>query len=530
MRPVSSGLPPPTGRPRWPTPTTARRGIVTESHAGSFFQGRRRIYEDALDGWLAVGEPGAALEVAEASKGQVLASLLQQREVVAATFLGQTPEVRALWEQAWQVGRELDALRSRWPAAGANQTRGLAGLTDAFNTAVGDDADRLASLADRQGRLFERIRRSAASFDLLDPEAPFSLERFRARADATCGPGWGALAYYLRHDRVDIFWVTARAMRWWSRPLSRLDTAKLRQAVAPDFEQRELLYAGRLRGEPQPSPPGRRLLRDLARLLVPEEVRGDLSPHRSLLIAPHGLLHYLPFQALLLEDARPLLEHATVSYAPTLHLWEGLAERRHRMADRPAEQALICGLGEFGRRAPALAYAEGEAHDVAERFGPRGRLLLGSEVTHERLQAWSDDGTLAGFDVVHLATHASFDAAHPLQSRVLLADAALTVPDLFRLRLNARLVTLSACQTALSALEPGDELLGLREALLFAGARSLLVSLWAVDDASTGKLMTLFYDRLLNGLAPAAALASAQRQMRAAGESAFHWAPFVVIG
>ena len=146
------------------------------------------------------------------------------------------------------------------------------------------------------------------------------------------------------------------------------------------------------------------------------------------------------------------------------------------------------------------------------------------------MQGWSDDGTLAGFDAVHLATHAIFDGSHPLQSRILLSDGALTVPDLFRLRLNARLVTLSACQTALSALEPGDELLGLREALLFAGANALLVSLWAVDDASTGRLMASFYDRLLGGLAPAAALASAQRQMRAAGESAFHWAPFVVIG
>jgi CHAT domain-containing protein len=137
---------------------------------------------------------------------------------------------------------------------------------------------------------------------------------------------------------------------------------------------------------------------------------------------------------------------------------------------------------------------------------------------------------LAGFEVVRLATPALFARAHPLQSHVLLADAALTLPDLFRLRFNATLVTLSACQTALSALEPGDELLGLREALLFAGARSLLVSLWAVDDASTGKLMALFYERLLHGLAPTAALASAQRQMRAEGESAFHWAPFVVIG
>ena len=93
-----------------------------------------------------------------------------------------------------------------------------------------------------------------------------------------------------------------------------------------------------------------------------------------------------------------------------------------------------------------------------------------------------------------------------------------------------RLVTLSGCETALSRLEPGDELLGLREALLAAGAGALLVSLWQVDDASTGRLMAAFYERLLAGATPARALAAVQREMHAAGEPAYRWAPFVLVG
>jgi|GEM_PF-872718 len=509
--------------------TSARRGIITEIHAGSFFERCRRIYEDALDGWLAAKEPSSALEVVEASKGQVLASLLQQREVIGAVFTSQSPQVRDLWERTWRVGRELDALRFQWPEPGAGGTRCLVAPDDVLRHAPGDTADRLAALADQQQRLFESVRRSSLSFDLLDPVTPFSLERFRGRATDACGAEWGALAYYLRRDRLDVFWFTASEVRAWRRSLSRLDVEKLRQAVATDPEKRELIYAGRLRGVVQPTAPGPRILRDLAALLIPEEMRRKLAPERPLLVSPHGLLHYLPFQALLLDDGRPLLECATISYAPTLRIWEGLAERR-AVAAQPWGKALFCGLSEFDGQAPPLAFAEIEAHDLAQRFGTRARLLLGREASHERVRKWSSDNTLAEFDVVHLATHATFDGAHPLQSRVLLSDGALAVPDLFRLRLNARLVTLSACQTALSVLEPGDELLGLREALLFAGANTLLVSLWAVDDASTGRLMAAFYEELLRGRSPAAALASAQRQMRAAGESPFHWAPFVVIG
>lgn len=511
--------------------TVARRGIVTESHGGSFFAAHRRVYEDALEGWLALNEPAQALAVVEVSKGQVLAGLLQQRDIASAAFLQQTPQVQALWEQAGQVAREMHALQARWPALDAGRTRGLLPL-EVFKADAGDDvASRLAALAARQSALFERIRRSAASFEVLDPVQPFALDRLRAVADATWGPDWRALAYYLRPDSVVIFWIGGKSVRAWVRPLSRLDRAKLSRAVDPDPEQREVTYAGRLRGVPQPQPPGPRLLADLARLLLPDDVLPELAGNRHVLIAPHGLLHYLPFHALRPGGGPPLLARVILSYAPSLRVWEALATAALAVgAGERIGNALVVGIEDFGGRVPGLAFAQAEAHDVAERLGSRARLLQGGAATRERLLGWSDDGTLAGYDIIHLATHALFDGAHPLRSGVLLADAALAVPDLFRLRLNARLVALSACQTALSRLEPGDELLGLREALLFAGARALLVSLWQVDDAATGRLMAHFYDRLLTGARPAAALAAAQRMLYDEGEPAFNWAPFVVVG
>ena len=119
--------------------------------------------------------------------------------------------------------------------------------------------------------------------------------------------------------------------------------------------------------------------------------------------------------------------------------------------------------------------------------------------------------------MVHVACHASFDARDPLASRILLhGESNLTALEIFGLRLRADLVTLSACQTAVNERRPGDELIGLTRALIFAGTPSAVVSLWAVDDMSTGFLMRAFYRLLLGSarVSKAQALREAQRELR----------------
>jgi CHAT domain-containing protein len=107
--------------------------------------------------------------------------------------------------------------------------------------------------------------------------------------------------------------------------------------------------------------------------------------------------------------------------------------------------------------------------------------------------------------VLHLACHGYFDAEDALRSGILLApadddseatDATLTAEDLLDLRLRADLVTLSACQSGVNEQRPGDELIGLTRALIYAGTPSVIVSLWRVDDLSAGLLMRGFYERL----------------------------------
>src|SRR5262249_37384578 len=145
----------------------------------------------------------------------------------------------------------------------------------------------------------------------------------------------------------------------------------------------------------------------------------------------------------------------------------------------------------------------------------RVQLLLGSEASEQRLDQLATAGKLKDYRLLHFATHGALDAATPARSALLLAtdhlpDAEqqaregkkvytgrLSVAEVLTWKLDADLVTLSACETGLGRQAGGEGLLGFVQALLQAGARSVLVSLWPVDDAATALLMIRFYENLL---------------------------------
>ena len=145
--------------------------------------------------------------------------------------------------------------------------------------------------------------------------------------------------------------------------------------------------------------------------------------------------------------------------------------------------------------------------------------------------------------VIHLATHGDFRADNPLFSGLLMGDGWLTTLDIFNLRLQASLVTLSGCQTGRTVVGGGDELAGLMRAFLSGGAASLVLSLWAVEDQATAQLMEHFYRQLTTGATKGAALRAAQLHFiqRSGADQAAHpahamlahpyyWAPFFLVG
>jgi CHAT domain-containing protein len=172
-----------------------------------------------------------------------------------------------------------------------------------------------------------------------------------------------------------------------------------------------------------------------------------------------------------------------------------------------------------------LSYAVSEARTVAAALGMgKGELLLEEKVTEERLRCAAESCTL-----LHLATHGFFREDAPLFSALHLADDLLTAERLEGWRMSrVDLVTLSACETGVR-LSRGSDLLGLARGFWRAGARRLVVSLWAVDDVSTADLMVHFYKGLREGKSPARALRSAQIAALTKYRHPFYWAGFEAL-
>src|SRR5207244_2643370 len=123
-----------------------------------------------------------------------------------------------------------------------------------------------------------------------------------------------------------------------------------------------------------------------------------------------------------------------------------------------------------------------------------------------------------------------FRRDNPMFSSIQLGDTWLSLFDIYNLKTSASLVTLSGCGTGMSSVIAGDELLGLVRGFLYAGARSLVVSLWDVHDKTTAELMTGFYRSFAAGNSLASSLRSAMLAMKEQRSHPYYWAPFILIG
>jgi CHAT domain-containing protein/tetratricopeptide (TPR) repeat protein len=246
-------------------------------------------------------------------------------------------------------------------------------------------------------------------------------------------------------------------------------------------------------------------------LLLPIERRLGA---RRLIVVPHRALYYVPFHALYDGEAY-VIERREVGYAPSA----SVLRYCHARPPPPLDHAVLLGLAD-----EQTPHVRGELAALAALF-PDASILLDGQATLAALRTRAPSA-----DVLHLACHGQFRPDNPLFSSLRLADGWLTVRDAYSLDLNCGLVALSACETGVSAVAPGDELIGLARGFFSAGAPSLLVSLWTVDDESTAALMTSFYTRLRMGDRPAAALRHAQRELLSDHPHPFFWSPFTLLG
>jgi CHAT domain-containing protein/predicted negative regulator of RcsB-dependent stress response len=253
-------------------------------------------------------------------------------------------------------------------------------------------------------------------------------------------------------------------------------------------------------------------LREFYRQLIAPIAR-DLTAE-NLIICPHEFLHYLPFHALLDGDTY-LCDRHSICYSPSASVYYLCCNK----TGTARGGALVMGIPD-----PTAPFIEDEVKAVSAVL-PGAEVFLGSAATLDVLRQKG-----AGSRFIHIATHGWFRQDNPMFSSISLGNSQLSLFDLYHLSLPAELVTLSGCGTGLNVVVGGDELLGLKRGLLYAGAEGVLLTLWDVHDQSTAGFMQLFYRHLQHGSDKAKAARQAMMEIRAAYPHPFYWAPFVLVG
>jgi len=535
------------------TAESVRADVLSLDLRQSFFASRRDWYELRVEllADLHRLHPGAgydrrAFRAAESARARGLVELLTEAEIEVER--GIDPELR---RQERTLGERITLLQGR-----LIELRSAPGPVSEANAAeIAEIEARLGAAHRDQVRLEERIREEHPRYAELSYPEPLGAAAVRELLGAEA-----ALLEYTLGDGGSVLSVLTREGLHTYRlpPAARIadGVTAVRGFLAergPRSEIRDF----------------RRHASDLYDLLL-GPAREVLEGKTELLIVPDRSLFYLPFELLLRHPpTRPgfrhfdfLVRHHEVSYLPSATLWAGLDRQLADAPSSPPASFLGFGAPHFGTLGtagdpwpgeprsrglpgdrgvwppPPLEHSEREVKTIGGLFVPggRARILLGAAASEENAK---DPRHLAAAGVVHFATHGSISELQPRTSGLVLTldddpeeDGILQAHEIFDLRLGAGMVVLSACSTGLGKELRGEGLVGLSRAFFYAGAPSVTVSLWRVDDVSTAELMIRFYERLVGGEGRAAALRHAKLELlrKPAWANPYHWAPFVLIG
>jgi CHAT domain-containing protein len=235
---------------------------------------------------------------------------------------------------------------------------------------------------------------------------------------------------------------------------------------------------------------------------------------RELIFVPHDFLHYVPFHALKADD-HYLIDRFTISYSPSASVFKLCSSKPSSTKKR----SLVMGIPE-----PRIPHVLQEVRDIASLLND-STLLVGPEATEAQLKSLGSEAS-----ILHIASHAVFRADNPMFSSIQLGTSWLNLFDVYNIELDSDLVTLSGCGTGMNRVVDGDELVGLVRGFFYAGTRSLLVSLWNVNDQTTAEFMRAFYSNLSQNRHVAQSLRRAMLQVKKANRHPYYWAPFFLMG
>lgn len=449
-----------------------RSTINTEANKIGFAGDKQAAYRDLVGALFALQKFDEAFDYVERAKSRALVDLLAgQKEFAVAS--GNADAIRDLLSRA--EGEEIASL-----AQGAEQRGATRNLT-ATAIALREQAPELASLV------------SVGSVSLADIRGRLAEDE-------------ALLEYFYDAKWLYTFVLTRTGLQAVRSPIGELEA-----------ELRSWRSALENRDGPALHPAGEALHR---KLIGP--VAAFIEGRRLTLVA-HGALHYVPLAAL--HDGRDyLIDRHAVRVLPSASVMKYL-----RSGEGPYPGGVLAlGNPDLGDAALDLQFAQQEAIEIA-RMVPASKALLRKEANEGAVRKFGP-----GFRYLHFATHGTFDSEKPLDSAVLLAkdesgSGQLTVGKLYAMRLDSDLVTLSACETGMGKIANGDDVVGLTRGFLYAGAATVVASLWKVDDLATAELMRNFYANL-SRMDKLDALRAAQIETRKKFPSPYFWAPFQLLG
>jgi CHAT domain-containing protein/tetratricopeptide (TPR) repeat protein len=463
----------------------------------TFFKGRQRVYDamvrlslDRAGGVNEYAALSAAYGWCERARSRGLIELLSQ-----CAPLGRPHVEQSLLAKISRLREELNThyVRSQ------PESRPIPSSSD------------FATIAVKEQELARTLRDVSAT----DPEYASLQQVAIATIDslqATLPAQTTLIEYFAAGDEVLVFLISAQAAKVVRHVCSANRALSLQERLG--FQLEKFLLGGHyvISHSQQILESTIRHLHQLYIQLIAPFIREIQT--RRLIIVPHGTLHFLPFHAFH-DGQNYLLDAFEISYAPSASVLKYCLEKESITNSSP----LLVGVAD--EKAPLVGR---EIERMSQLF-PDARVLLNDSATRD---AFIQESQMASF--LHIATHAVFRQDNPMFSSFKLADGWVTAFDLFSMACRTNLVALSGCQSGLSEVTGADDLLGLMRGFLYSGARSLLLSLWNVNDESTTTLMSRFYEEWRQGASKSVALQRAMQATREQFPNPFYWAPFLLVG
>jgi len=513
-----------------------------------FAAAHRRSFDLAIDVAMQRGRTAEAFELSERARTRGFVDMIRESRVDIRE--GVDPELLA---RERDVQERLDAKHDRFERL----------LGSAHSPAQEADGRREldALVASYQAVEAEIVRRSPRYAALMQPR-PLALTDVQKRL---LDRDTALVEFWLGEDRSYAFVVTRTACRGFTLPPAK-DIAPVvgRAYRALNARNRNPAEAAEARSARLDAADREfeQAAAKLSRTLF-APMRGGLSARR-LLVVSDGELQYLPMAALPWPGtAEPLAARYEIVHLPSASVLSVVRDAETTRA-RPSKKVAVFADPVFRAddqrlTSPHADRANGDVTRAAEDAGigalarlPFSRREADAIVAlapgalavtdFDATRAAAKQPSLAGYRIVHFATHGLLDSRHPELSGIVLSmvdrrgrsvDGFLRLHEIYNLKLNADLVVLSACQTALGQEVRSEGLVGLVRGFMYAGSPQVVASLWSVRDRAAAELMRALYENLLTrNASPEAALRAAQLAMRAdpRWRAPYFWAAFTVQG